>query len=272
MMQKENWAGHKKRLEWLYNEIISMKKKDVRILEVGCGSGLYITLPIKLFLMRDNIHGDIRGIDIANSSIQKAKEFAQKHGVDPDIFVCKDVSEIPDNSYDFVICSEVLEHIDNENIEEMVNNLIRVCKPGGGILITVPNGKGSYEKGQIRWKKFQKWMDSPKIAKARKIYHKFKKQNGEEKEELPMTFSDSPHVQFFSKMDVERLFGGKCNLEKFTGSSIFYNNFFDAFVPAIPFFTGINNRLADKYPLKASGYYFRFLKRDETVKGKEKEL
>jgi len=50
---------------------------------------------------------------------------------------------IPDNSFDFVICTEVFEHIP-EPIKAM-EELVRICKPNGKILITAPFTSGIHQ-------------------------------------------------------------------------------------------------------------------------------
>ena len=49
----------------------------------------------------------------------------------------------PDNSFDFVICTEVFEHIP-EPIKAM-EELVRICKPNGKILITAPFTSGIHQ-------------------------------------------------------------------------------------------------------------------------------
>ncbi|RXZ43459.1 class I SAM-dependent methyltransferase [Crenobacter cavernae] len=44
----------------------------------------------------------------------------------------------PDNTFDFVVMSEVLEHLTNEVIEATVAEVKRVLKPGGTFIATVP--------------------------------------------------------------------------------------------------------------------------------------
>lgn len=44
--------------------------------------------------------------------------------------------DFPDATFDYVICNHVLEHIDNE--EKAVREMMRVTKPGGCLLISMP--------------------------------------------------------------------------------------------------------------------------------------
>ena len=56
---------------------------------------------------------------------------------------------VEDNTYDFVVSSHCLEHI-NDPIEAF-KNWIRICKPGGHIVITVPE-EDLYEQGHYPFK------------------------------------------------------------------------------------------------------------------------
>ncbi len=51
---------------------------------------------------------------------------------------------LPDNSIDVAVCSEVLEHIPNEELA--ARELFRVMKPGGRILISMPNASSLFYK------------------------------------------------------------------------------------------------------------------------------
>ena len=52
--------------------------------------------------------------------------------------IISDITNIPveDNSFDYILCTEVLEHIFNP--ENATSELIRILKPKGSILFTMP--------------------------------------------------------------------------------------------------------------------------------------
>lgn len=56
-------------------------------------------------------------------------------------FIC-DLCDIPkpDNSYDVIICTQVLEHI--EEPQKAINDFYRVLKPNGKLFLTAPQGWG----------------------------------------------------------------------------------------------------------------------------------
>lgn len=57
----------------------------------------------------------------------------------PDVSIVADIQRcevIPENSYDVIICTQVLEHVANPFLA--VAELYRILKPGGRLLVTVP--------------------------------------------------------------------------------------------------------------------------------------
>lgn len=52
-----------------------------------------------------------------------------------------DLTDIPDNSVDAVVSVSALEHNTHEGLREVVGELMRVLKPGGGLLATLTAGK-----------------------------------------------------------------------------------------------------------------------------------
>ncbi len=59
--------------------------------------------------------------------------------------IYSEIDNIPvnDDAYDFILCTEVFEHIP-EPIKAM-KELVRICKPGGKILITAPFSSGVHQ-------------------------------------------------------------------------------------------------------------------------------
>lgn len=97
------------------------------VLDVGCGEGFTLNK-----LKKNNIGKKYLGIDYSKTAIEIGKrlypELDLKTG---DIYKL----EFKDNSFDLVICSEVLEHL--ENPLKALKELIRVS--GKYILLSVPN-------------------------------------------------------------------------------------------------------------------------------------
>ena len=106
--------------------IFSYTKKKGNLLDIGAGTGDFISYA-------KNKNWKVVGIEPS----QKAKELAQKKGVP---FV-EDSQELSDNSFDVITMWHVLEHV--ENIDKQLSELKRISKPGGIIVIAVPNFKSN---------------------------------------------------------------------------------------------------------------------------------
>ena len=97
------------------------------VLDVGCGEGFTL-----LRLKKENIGHKLSGIDNSEQAIA----YANKNY--PDIEIKKgDVYKLPykDNSFDLVLCMEVLEHLDEPLVA--LEELRRVTKKY--VLLSVPN-------------------------------------------------------------------------------------------------------------------------------------
>jgi len=109
-----------------------------RALEVGCGAGR-----IAIALARRGFQVD--GLDVVPRVVEQAAHLAAAAGVDARFFVAdftKSDPRFPDETYDLVVCSEVLEHV--EPWREVVGNIAQVLKPGGLLVLTTPNDPAQF--------------------------------------------------------------------------------------------------------------------------------
>ena len=90
-----------------------------RLLEVGCGSKPYQSL----FRVDKYV-----GLDIERKS-------SHERGV-ADFLYDGNTFPFPDASFDSVLCNQVLEHVFNP--DDFLKEIVRVLKPGGKLLLTVP--------------------------------------------------------------------------------------------------------------------------------------
>jgi len=121
---------------------IDFNKLDInpndRILDIGCGEGRHT---IKACQQDKTM---CVGADSGFKSLVKTKEKIKFHQAFND-FACKsfdlscmDITNLPfyDNSFDIVICSEVLEHIPDD--KKAMPELVRILKPGKILAVSVP--------------------------------------------------------------------------------------------------------------------------------------
>lgn len=102
------------------------------VLDVGCAAGR------QLFQIADKIK-EGHGTDIAQTFVDAGNAHARSKGI-TNVSLTQGVVEhlpFPDSSFDKVVCAEVLEHVYNK--DEALLELRRVLKPGGILVITVPN-------------------------------------------------------------------------------------------------------------------------------------
>jgi ubiquinone/menaquinone biosynthesis C-methylase UbiE len=107
-------------------------KNDSKVLEIGCGNGALSKLILK------NIpKGGITALDISSESISRAKiNLKEFNNVE---YIVSDVSNFDTNEkYDFVVLSDVLEHIPLETHNELFKKLYQILKLSGVIFINIP--------------------------------------------------------------------------------------------------------------------------------------
>ncbi|XP_062545870.1 ubiquinone biosynthesis O-methyltransferase-like isoform X1 [Armigeres subalbatus] len=110
--------------------------KGIRILEAGCGGGILAEDLAKLGAY-------VVGVDPGKEMIRLAKNHLETKSSElinlieyHDVTVEEHVKEFA-GAYDAVVCSEVLEHVDEK--EAILEACIRCLKPGGSLFITTEN-------------------------------------------------------------------------------------------------------------------------------------
>lgn len=139
---REDTFGIIKRLRFFFEHIelartsLNLKVKDIRILDIGCGTGINVTMPLA------NFGYYLHGIDTDNASIEKAKIIAKNF--QNLYFSCQQLTSVTTSDlFHVVVCSEVLEHL--KRPDKLLKQIRSVLVDDGLILITVPNGYGYFE-------------------------------------------------------------------------------------------------------------------------------
>ncbi len=94
------------------------------ILDAGCGTG------INLQFLSDC--GSVTGVDASPEAIHFCHQRGEQNVRQARI----ESLPLEDNAYDLVTALDVLEHIEDDG--KAFSEMVRVCKPGGYLLITVP--------------------------------------------------------------------------------------------------------------------------------------
>lgn len=111
-----------------YNTILKHIPPKVLVLDYGCGWGIFSK-------MLADKGCNVKGIDMDNNSIDIAKDIIKEK--DFLKFENVPISEIHDETYDYVISNQVIEHTNNPGNYLMECN--RVLKNDGFLVISLPN-------------------------------------------------------------------------------------------------------------------------------------
>lgn len=160
------WLNHETRLNEheilrlaeIYKALASVvksfdKSSDLDICDLGCGRG-WLSHELSKF-------GTVTGVDLSEKGI----ELAQKKWRDVSNFEVHDILNWrPNNKYDIVISSEVIEHIQQK--EMYVETIRNILKPNGILILTTPNGRvrGNWDKAGMGTQIIEEWL-TPKELK-----------------------------------------------------------------------------------------------------------
>ncbi len=105
--------------------------KGKKILDVGFGSG-----GVSVAFARSG--GVVSGVDVDQELKDVAERLAKESNLNIDFKIYNGVDlPFPADYFDFIVCSSVLEHVSFP--EKVLNDMLRVLKPGGRMLLSLPN-------------------------------------------------------------------------------------------------------------------------------------
>jgi 2-polyprenyl-3-methyl-5-hydroxy-6-metoxy-1,4-benzoquinol methylase len=112
-------------------------RSHVSALDVGCGDGYHLFVFNTNKGIREKV--SFRGVDISGLQVEYARRVALGMGFENVQFEAGSAEHLgfPDESFDIVLCSDVVEHL--ENPETCFAEIRRVLKSGGTAIITTPN-------------------------------------------------------------------------------------------------------------------------------------
>ena len=122
----------RRRVEELLEPVI---RADSRVLDIGCGTGVMAP-----FVLEAGAH--YYGVDLSESMIAEARrrtgDVRASHGGSVE-FSVGDVEDIrvPDAHFDVVMALGLLEYL--HDVNPAIDELMRTTKPGGTIIVSVPN-------------------------------------------------------------------------------------------------------------------------------------
>ncbi|WP_413430181.1 class I SAM-dependent methyltransferase [Synechococcus sp. Cu2B8-bc1011] len=138
----------------LTSEIISMVttqlSRSSNIVDIGCGAG-------DLLLQALHVNTNIipHGLDFSPKSIELART-RFKNGHDFITYTIDESLPYDSASFDMVFCTDVLEHLEQPKL--IIDELYRIAKPYGSVIIVVPDGRYDQFLGHL-------WFWSPSSFK-----------------------------------------------------------------------------------------------------------
>ena len=132
-----SWEGfYKKVYEYPVKQSLKFFSKNDVVLDVGCGDGKLT------YLVAPNVK-TIIGVDNQEYPLKFARLIFDKLNIKNSKFEVGDITKLKykSNSFDKVVCWDVIEHVPKDIAIKGIKELIRVLKPNGRLLLTTPNSK-----------------------------------------------------------------------------------------------------------------------------------
>lgn len=115
-------------LNFLQQPLKKVGKKS-RALDIGCGVGNLVCYLSDFFYQ-------VVGLDISPLAIKLAQTNANNLGCDNTLFFTGSVANLPQSKYGLIICTEVIEHVSNDEI--FIAQIYRLLAKNGRLLISTP--------------------------------------------------------------------------------------------------------------------------------------
>lgn len=186
-----NRIADRKRLDFIAAALEHSLPANGRILDVGCGNGV-----ISRHL--GQLGYQVLGIDVSDKTIANARALNKMSNVQFEVISAEELVA-QGNSYDAIICSEVLEHLSKPEL--LLAVLYKSLKPDGKLIVTVPNGNGPREllvtRPVLALREKNNWLW--------KLVQKTKTAFGYQGSTVQSSADNLDHIQFFSRGDLRVL-------------------------------------------------------------------
>lgn len=193
MLDREDPYGMGKRLRFAIAAIERLR--PAAVLEIGCGTGAFLLHPLAQKF--PDIH--FIGIDSDEASIAYGNEHYAAGNL---VFTTDLPTSASDFDFDFVIVSEVLEHVDAP--VDFLRFARGRLSARGQILLTIPNGYGPFEMASftqcllVKLRLFEPMRVLKRLLLGRKSL--IGDVGG-----APMSLANSPHINFFDWRETGRI-------------------------------------------------------------------
>lgn len=245
-LPRENAYGHVKRLDWIRAQL----PRGRRALELGCGTGYMLTLPLRA------AGYDVIGVDLDEPSVRYGQRVLADAGEPPDALRAIDLREV-DEELGAIIASEVLEHLSDDTLGDVLALIRAKLAPGGLLLVTVPNGYGWFELEALLWRTPLGALFRLGPVQGLLLRLKRRLRGGDYLDAAhPSTVADSPHMQRFTRRRIMRILDDAgFEVEAVQGSVLFAGPFSHLLFTGLDPLMRVNARLGDLAGPAAAGFY-----------------
>jgi ubiquinone/menaquinone biosynthesis C-methylase UbiE len=131
-------AALEQRAERQFLDVVVPKATDV-VLDAGCGSGRNVSL------LSARVQ-EIVALDFAPEMLHRLNERIDTERLTNVKVMLGSVTKLPfaDDAFDTVICTSVLQYLNDSDCEAAFREMFRVCKDGGRIIVHLKNGSSLY--------------------------------------------------------------------------------------------------------------------------------
>jgi ubiquinone/menaquinone biosynthesis C-methylase UbiE len=180
-----------KRVNFIVDALKTHLPEGAEVLDVGCGNGV-----ISRYLGSQGFV--VRGVDVSDKAIERARSLNTFPNVRFEVVSAEQL--VADGQrYHAVVCSEVLEHLNEPG--KLLKVLYQILHDDGVLVVTVPNGKGPRESLVTRpVQRMQK-----KNGWVWRVVNKFKQSLGYKGTTVQSAADDLTHIQFFTRPSLEKL-------------------------------------------------------------------
>ena len=132
-LKSQFWVGTRD----YYNLLSRFIAPHHKVLDIGCAPGKTLAWAAKIRM------AEVTGVDYSANGIRISRWLFEQMKIDG-VFLCEDIFQttLPEATFDVVISSGFIEHF--EDPAEIIDVHIKHVKPGGVVLITIPNYGGIY--------------------------------------------------------------------------------------------------------------------------------
>jgi SAM-dependent methyltransferase len=110
--------------------------KSIQILDLGCGYGAFI------YFLQQAGYWNIQGIDCSSEQVELAKRLGIT-GIDQ-MEISSYLMSVKNETFDVVLLMDVLEHFTRQELFDILDDVLRILRPGGKCIGHVPNAAGLF--------------------------------------------------------------------------------------------------------------------------------